>query len=564
MLAFALIGLIIYITPVYMRWLRGGEAPLPIAVERGPKQQVRDAAVARRAVRPEEPDRLPYSERPAPSDTVATAKVQERPTLPGFQAQEVVVETDRYTVVFSTRGGCLTSFVLRGFRDYRGQPLELVPANGYGLGLSLDGASQDSLQFRPSMERPLQLAGGEQGEIVFSAQIQGRSFIKRFRFQGDRYRIDLGLQVGGVHRGSRIGVSWQGGLSATQADARVDAAHARIVTYVGGEVEKWDVDDLGSDVPYPSGAVSWVGVKSKYFMAALIPPEGRSDLALEGTQTEEGFKEYSVEILVSTESDRASYGFGLLVGPISYDILRGENLDLEGRSRELALDEFMDYGWAFLRPIMKPTTILILRAFLSLREIIPNYGFVIITFSVLVKIVLFPLTHKSLEASAKMQKLQPQIAALREKYSSDQQKLNKETMKLYKEQKVNPLGGCLPLFFQMPILFSLFNVFRGSIELRQAGFGLWITDLSQPDRLLIGGLEIHVLPLLMAASMFIQQKMTMKDPKQAAMVYIMPLMMTFFFWSMSSGLVLYWTMFNLLTIVQQQVMEHTKSVLGTE
>jgi YidC/Oxa1 family membrane protein insertase len=135
-------------------------------------------------------------------------------------------------------------------------------------------------------------------------------------------------------------------------------------------------------------------------------------------------------------------------------------------------------------------------------------------------------------------------------------------MKLYKEEKVNPLGGCLPMLPQMPILFALFNVFRGAIELRQAGFMLWMDDMSQPDRLMIGGFELHVLPLLMGISSFLQSKMTMKDPKQAAMVYVMPVFMTWIFWSMSSGLVLYWTMFNVLTLLQQQVMEVTKSALA--
>jgi YidC/Oxa1 family membrane protein insertase len=136
-------------------------------------------------------------------------------------------------------------------------------------------------------------------------------------------------------------------------------------------------------------------------------------------------------------------------------------------------------------------------------------------------------------------------------------------MKLYKVEGVNPLGGCLPMVIQMPILFSLFNVFRGAIELRQSEFVFWITDLSQPDRFFIGGFEIHLLPLLMAVSTFFQSKMTMKDPKQAIMVYMMPVFMTWIFWSMSSGLVLYWTMFNGLTILQQQVMERVKRVLDS-
>ena len=157
-----------------------------------------------------------------------------------------------------------------------------------------------------------------------------------------------------------------------------------------------------------------------------------------------------------------------------------------------------------------------------------------------------------------MQQVQPKITALREKYKNDNQRLSRETMKLYKEEGVNPLGGCLPMLLQMPIFFSLYTLFGKTIELRQSPFTLWIQDLSLPDELIIGGFGLHVLPLLMAASMFFQQKMTMKDPKQAMLVYMMPVMMVFIFWSMSSGLVLYWTIFNILTIGQQVLVNKLK------
>lgn len=131
-------------------------------------------------------------------------------------------------------------------------------------------------------------------------------------------------------------------------------------------------------------------------------------------------------------------------------------------------------------------------------------------------------------------------------------------MKLYQEEGINPLGGCLPMLLQMPIFFALYNVFSNTIELRQAPFMLWIQDLSLPDEVILGGLGIHVLPLLMAVSMFFQSKMTMKDPKQAVLVYLMPVMMIFIFWTLSSGLVLYWTVFNVLSIAQQWLTERLR------
>ena len=195
---------------------------------------------------------------------------------------------------------------------------------------------------------------------------------------------------------------------------------------------------------------------------------------------------------------------------------------------------------------------------MATHQFIPNYGLIIVLFAIVIKIIVYPLTHKTYESAAKMQEVQPKITALRDKYKNDNQRLSRETMKLYKEEGVNPLGGCLPLLLQMPIFISLYNLFGKTIVLRQAPFILWIQDLSLPDELLIGGFGLHVLPLLMAGSMFIQQKMTMKDPKQAMLVYMMPVMMIFIFWSMSSGLVLYWTIFNVLTIGQQLLVNHFK------
>jgi len=151
----------------------------------------------------------------------------------------------------------------------------------------------------------------------------------------------------------------------------------------------------------------------------------------------------------------------------------------------------------------------------------------------------------------RMQELQPVMDRLREKYKNDQERLNKEIFALYKEHKVNPMGGCLPILVQMPVFFALYAVLSSSIELRQAGFVAWITDLSAPDVLRLGGLSVHVLPLLMAATMVWQQKLTPMDPRQAATGMMMPFVMLFIFYGMPSGLVLYWTTINILTALQQ-------------
>jgi YidC/Oxa1 family membrane protein insertase len=201
----------------------------------------------------------------------------------------------------------------------------------------------------------------------------------------------------------------------------------------------------------------------------------------------------------------------------------------------------------------------ILPFFLFIHKFISNWGIVIIIFSIVMKLVLTPFTRYQMKSMKKMGELQPKMNALREKYKDEPQKQQQMLMKLYKEEKINPAGGCLPMLLQLPILYALFGVFSSTIELRQAYFGLWITDLAVPDVIvqlpfsipLFGVDYLSGLALLMGITMFIQQKMTVKDPKQMAMVYIMPIMLTFLFTTLPAGLNLYYFMFNLLSIIEQ-------------
>jgi YidC/Oxa1 family membrane protein insertase len=198
---------------------------------------------------------------------------------------------------------------------------------------------------------------------------------------------------------------------------------------------------------------------------------------------------------------------------------------------------------------------------LLVHEVIPNYGVVIILLSALTKLLFWPLTQKSFKSMREMQKLQPAMAELKEKYKDDPQKLNKAMMELYRERGVNPLGGCLPMLLQMPVFIALFNVLRTTIELRRAPFMLWINDLSSPDiiakmpfSLPFIGNNLSLLPILMGVAMFVQQKMQSADPKQAALTYMMPIIFTVLFFTFPSGLVLYWLVNNILTIGHQYLM----------
>ena len=564
-LAFVLIGVIIVLMPYYMRWLQG--EPLSPPQEAVDNVESPTLETDRGEQRLERAWTDTVTREPGlPQSIQAPAAEEARSSSPAFVPTQVVVETDVFRAVFTTEGGRILSCRLKSYRDQGGDWLEVVAPGGSGLGLSFGGESVDALEFVPNQTH-LALQGAEQGELVFRGRTPFGLVEKKLRFQGNRYRMEMDLTTSGLPRGGRIGVKWTGALADTEGSngaggGMYSVAYDMVKTFSGGVSEDWDIEALSDeDRNPPSGQVTWVGVRNKYFLAALIPQEGQYDVELSGMENG-GVRHYDAQIVADASVDALS--ISCFVGPISYGVLRAQNRDLFGQERELQLDEFIDYGWEFFRPIMKPMTIVILKAFLAIHHLVPNFGVVIVIFSLLVKIVVFPLTHKSLESAARMQQLQPQIAALREKHGNDSQKVNTAMMKLYKDQKVNPLGGCLPMVLQMPILIALFTLFRSTIELRQAGFVLWIDDLSQPDRLLVGGFEMHVLPLLMGLSMFIQQKMTMKDPKQAALVYIMPVFLTYIFWSMSSGLVFYYTLFNVLTLAQQQIMERTKAILGTK
>ena len=565
-LAFVLIGLILVLMPYYMRWIYGDnyqtqDAPFE-EVTRSTPETTPD--VDTRTPRDSNASSLPTD----PSSQSNTSLTTATPT-PDFQPQDILIDTERYQAVISTQGGVIKSWKLKHHLTKGGEWLELIPPDEYGLGVSIQDQSLDNLEFKTSTTG-FGLVGDRQDELILTASSSFGPVVKRIRFQGNRYHIQFAVSVENLPRDADMSIRWNGALADTEDTKEetggfYEASYEQVVTYAGGEVETWDLARIQDDEEPPSGQITWVGIRNKYFLSALIPSEGRYVLKMDGETTTNSYGVPKPNFDVEMVSDNAASNlkFDVYIGPISYRDLRKQNINLDGETKELDLDEFVDYGPFFLRTILKPVTILILQLFEAIHKLVPNYGVVIILFSLIVKIVVFPLTHKSLESAAKMQQMQPKIAELKEKYK-DPQKMNQAMMKLYRDEKINPLGGCLPMLLQMPILFSLFSLFRGTIELRHAHFGLWITDLSQPDTLMIGGFGLHVLPLLMGISMFIQQKMTMKDPKQAALVYIMPVFLTYIFWTMSSGLVFYYTLYNVFTLAQQIIMERTKTILGTK
>jgi YidC/Oxa1 family membrane protein insertase len=257
---------------------------------------------------------------------------------------------------------------------------------------------------------------------------------------------------------------------------------------------------------------------------------------------------YSIAVKMEIKNDAIEKSsFMILLTPLDYNILKSYAIDLE-KTLRFSLD-------FIVRPIAQ---YVILPVLFFMHSIIPSWGIVIMLFALLMKIVLNPLTKTQMNSMKKMSQINPKITAIREKHKDDPVKANQQIMKIYKDEKINPAGGCLPMLIQLPILYALFGVFNSTIELRHAGF-LWIKDLAAPDvimhlpfKLPIFGIDqISGLALLMGITMFIQQKMTVTDPKQKALVYIMPVMLTLLFFSFPAGLNLYYFMFNVFTISYQ-------------
>jgi YidC/Oxa1 family membrane protein insertase len=236
-----------------------------------------------------------------------------------------------------------------------------------------------------------------------------------------------------------------------------------------------------------------------------------------------------------------AFAYRLYAGPKEYDRLRSYRLNLE---------ETIDFGWfiygswSLVRMIAQPL-FAVLRL---LHDFTHNYGVAIILLTAGIKLLFVPLTHKSYVSMRGMQELQPKVSALQKKYKDDRQKLQQELMELYRKHKVNPLGGCLPMVLQIPVFIALFNIFYTTIELRHAPFVLWIRDLSDKD-------PYYILPIIMGVSMVVQQKLqpTTMDPTQAKILLFLPVVFTYFFLWFPSGLVLYWLVNNILSILQMYI-----------
>jgi YidC/Oxa1 family membrane protein insertase len=484
------------------------------------------------------------------------------------QAKEIRVETPLYIGTITTFGASVKAWQFKNYLGPEGNVVTFLKEGEGNLVIQLptSGDTINTGKVNFEWENAAEFFGdvinlerGQSRELVFKCEIApGKAIQKKFYFSGDEYAIRMQVEfenLQDVIQGYSYFLSWQTGLESTEKNVSEDMNYAKAYALANKELEEFDV---GSKPTAAGGkddwTTTWAAIRTKYFTVAMIPQnESGTGVRMIGRSTKADkqvvHKAYQVDLEMPLYKEgQGGHTFLIYIGPLDYKIVRGFNVELE---------RMMNLGWR----IIQPFSILVLWLFTFLHKFIPNYGVVIIVFSILVKVVLHPLTRKSYQSMKQMQELQPEITAIREKYSKDPQRMNAEMMKLYKDRGVNPFGGCLPTLLQMPLLYALFIVFRSTIELRQANFIWWIKDLSAPDTIFklpfslpLYGDTVNVLPLVMGATMLIQQVMTIKDPKQKMMVYFMPIIFTLAFNSFPSGLNLYYTLFNFFSILQQKFM----------
>lgn len=460
---------------------------------------------------------------PQPQATPAPPAAKPAPAVAEAPAKEITINTDLYTAVISTRGGVIKSWKLKKYKDASGSPLEMVTNTAMmPLIVAPDGAQwQDAEKYPYTADKDqIDLTGKETGTLTLTySSPDGKGITKTLDLTGNNYAFGLDVKTAGIstytiYMGEGFGDVT--GPSKGRVSGFVGA-----LTYVDGSKEKDTPEKLAAIKTY-QGKTGWTGITDKYFIGAIRPDDGFRGIVGRGEQGS-GF--------VGVDATGPDRKFLVYAGPKDYDRLKAMGGDMQ-----LAVD----FGWFTF--LAKPL-FFALRFFYGL---VGNWGWAIIILTVVIKLIFAPLTHKSQKSMKKLQKLQPHFAELKEKYKGDPQRLNREMMDLYKKHQVNPMGGCLPMLIQIPVFIALYNVLNNAIELRGAPFAFWLHDLSAKD-------PYYILPILMGVSMLAMQKMTptSMDPKQNMMMMIMPVVLTFMFISLPSGLVLYFTISNMLSMAQQ-------------
>lgn len=509
-------------------------------------------------------------------ERVAQASVLQEVTevpaeVPSVPEQKMTLENEDIKLTVSSYGGTIVSSVLKNYPETNTSGSDPVV---------LDFETSPALRYDglPVHAGVLEETGGG---LLYTASLgDGLFFERAYRLEGEYL---LAVEDSFVNSGTGIRLLPELRLSSgSMTDAKGSTAMKGIISlgvdsfapvegvrHWGREFnklfrqisEKTGRFTTTSDM-IPSRPADWIAVKNKFFVQIITPETAANAFDITVLREGEGKRivpvEVSAALRFNPEQIAANETFRretrMYIGPKDFSFLKTQGMS------QVDVMEFRSTGfWKFMNPVMYPVKVGLLWGLNALHAVVRNYGVAIMLLTIIVRIIFWPVTHKGTESMRKMQALQPQLKAIREKFKDNPQRMQKETMEFYKVNKVNPMGGCLPMIIQIPVFIALFTVLRSAIELRFSKF-LWISDLSEPENLFAGTIpfvgSLNILPLLMAATMMWQQKLTPTagDPQQQKMMAVMmPVMMLFFFYTMPSGLVLYWTTSQVLMIIQMLI-----------
>jgi len=496
------------------------------------------------------PRRTPPPEREITPAREREKKVEEIETEPGVtprslelnrQARRVVVITATSRIVLTPQGARVLEWSIKEKGDTVDLVLESFRDQGIlPLALEIEGFPALSQVYFETEEEELILREGEEREVPFNYRLaEGLLLSKIYKFSYEGYLQGIEVRI---HNRSKfpkdignLTLLWQAGLGIDEALLKENIKMMK----AQGRIEGMVMKKLKPNTY--RGKIDWIGVTNRYFLAAFINKE--EDFS---TGRVESFDKYTPVVSVTASpsilqpNQVKSYKVNLLIGLKDYTYLKNLNIGLE---------RTLDFGlFGFL-------SIIFLSILNFFYRVTYNYGLSIIILTCILQVFTFPLTRKSFKSMEAMKSLQPKINELRVKYKNDPKRLNIEIMNLYRSRKMNPFGGCLPMLLQIPIFWALFTMLRNAVELRHSPFIFWIRDLSMKD-------PVYVLPILMGATMFLQQKLTATDPAQSKMMMFMPVLFTVIFFNFPSGLVLYWLMNNILTLAMQSIMYRKSTVKG--
>jgi YidC/Oxa1 family membrane protein insertase len=442
------------------------------------------------------------------------------PSTPPAEEKKITIENNLYSAVLSSKGGTIRSWAIKAYKDKKGQDVILLKKPGVLPAVSMganDSFDLSQVNFSVTGTDLKLDSHKDSGTIVFEYSQAGVSVRRTYTFYSDTYKVDISDEVSGLPQywitlGSDFGIYEGEAASGT---------HVGPVLLAGTDLKDLKAKNLKEPTIVKEN-LKWIAQEDKYFFAALVPVT---------PIVEAKAWTYKDSPVIAFESKPGVNKFILYAGP--KEIKRLEKLNI-------GLEYIINYG--FFSIIARPLFWILI----FFHGFFGNYGWSIILLTIVTRLPFIPLLNKGQKSMRKLQELQPKMAEIREKYKKDPQKMQQEMTELYKKHKVNPVGGCLPMLLQIPVFFALYKVLLVAIELRGAPFMLWITDLSAKD-------PYYILPVVMGITMVIQQKMTPStmDPKQAKLMMLMPIVFTFMFLNFASGLVLYWLVNNILSIIQQ-------------